>query len=238
MWRVVQCVCADRQRWLYLGCQPGAAIVETLSWYAASCTRAHLVTTHLRHIALGPTSVWLEWGLNPLNPQRTSLRDVKTLFSSLLILRGVMRCEIDLPLASTPSCPGLPYSAAVVQVWAAPTGRRQVPRGVLLEIAKTAATVTRRVNCAHNLTMAENRRDLQPFLHRPADPPPTTNSDYLGRPPPCAPPRGTGHRAQVHWHLGTLELWRFARARRLGLLHAPLLCSSLHMCALPSSHFL
>lgn len=55
------------------------------------------------------------------------------LFSSLLILRSVMKCEMDLPLPPTPSCPGSPYSAAVVQVWAAPTGRRQVPRGVLHE---------------------------------------------------------------------------------------------------------
>ena len=68
MGKVVQCVCADQQRSFCSGCQPGAAMVETLPWSAALCTRAFLITTHPCHRALGPASMWLEWGLNPLKP--------------------------------------------------------------------------------------------------------------------------------------------------------------------------
>lgn len=89
-------------------------MVETLSWYAALCTRAYLITTHPCHRALGPTSMWLEWGLNPQKPQPPSTQHVKVLFSSLRFLRGCVRCGIDLPLPSTPSCQGSPYSAAVL----------------------------------------------------------------------------------------------------------------------------
>lgn len=173
-------------------------MIKILSWYAALCTRAYLITTHPCHRVLGPTSMWMEWGLNPLKPQPPSSQHVKVLFSQLALFAGwrevrnrsAAAIHTELPMIPILCCRGLGVGSSS---WVAPGPKGSTPSGT--------ATVTRRVNCAHILTEVGDWRGAQPFLHGPANPPLTTNSDYLGKSPPLAPPRG--HRAQVHGHLGT-----------------------------------
>lgn len=104
--------------------------------------------------------------------------------------RSAAAIHTELPRIPILCCRGLGVGSSC---WVAPGPKGSTPSGT--------ATVTRRVNCAHILTKVGDRRGAQPFLHGPANPPLTTNSDYLGNSPPLAPPRG--HRAQVHGHLGT-----------------------------------